>query len=135
MTKEQLERLWDLYRERDELEARIDAIEDRPTMDIVYKSRDEIPHDKVMSRVMTSGAPAEKRALRMQLTHAKAQIGGQISEIEDWIAGIDDVRLRRLFRLRYISRLSWEDAADRLGFSVGHCMNIDSRFWKNCKNK
>lgn len=37
------------------------------------------------------------------------------NEVEDFIASIDDSRMRRIINLRFIERLSWNKVADRIG--------------------
>lgn len=37
------------------------------------------------------------------------------NEVEEFIAGVNDSRMRRIINLRFIERLSWNQVADRIG--------------------
>ena len=43
------------------------------------------------------------------------EITQQTNEVEQFIAGINDSRMRRIINLRFIQNLSWNKVADRIG--------------------
>lgn len=38
-----------------------------------------------------------------------------LNQVEEFIAGVDDSRIRRIITLRFIDNLSWNKVADRIG--------------------
>ena len=63
---------------------------------------------------------------------AKARAAAQLSEIEEYIAGIEDSELRLIFQLRYVDGLSWLHVALRIGkdYTADGCRMRHDRFLK-----
>ena len=57
----------------------------------------------------------QMRAVLRKREEAKARAAAQLSEIEEYIAGIEDSVMRQIIRYRYIDGLSWQQAAQRIG--------------------
>ena len=135
MTKQELEKLRDLYRERDDLKRRIAAkpADTRSYVDTVYGSRHEIPYDKVPIKVRStlSYETPEERKLKARLQKTLDEIVAEIDRIEALIEEVEDSKIRTLLRLKYIDCLQWDDIAIEMGYAIGTCRNLDSEFWKS----
>lgn len=57
----------------------------------------------------------QMRAVLRKREAAKARAAAQLSEIEEYIAGIEDSVMRQIIRYRYIDGLSWRQVAVRVG--------------------
>lgn len=49
------------------------------------------------------------------LTSLESELVETINKIEEFIASVDDSRMRRIINLRFIENLSWNKVADRIG--------------------
>lgn len=49
------------------------------------------------------------------LTSLESELIEIINQIEEFIASVDDSRMRRIINLRFIENLSWNKAADKIG--------------------
>lgn len=52
---------------------------------------------------------------KMQLYKSKKRAVELVSEVEQYINSIEDCRMRRIIRYRFIDKLSWNAVADRMG--------------------
>lgn len=57
----------------------------------------------------------QMRAVLRKREEAKARAAAQLSEIEEYIAGIEDSLVRQIFELKYVTGLTWSQVAQRLG--------------------
>ena len=86
--------------------------------DAVTGSSTEIPYQK--HSIMLHGyAQAPKtvmaRKVLVEKYNAKLErLYAIIAEVEETLDGIDDVKARRIIRMRYLDGLEWQDIADRL---------------------
>ena len=51
----------------------------------------------------------------MSYEQLKNDVEEKVMEIETFIAGIDDSRIRRIITMKYIDGLSWTETAEKLG--------------------
>lgn len=49
------------------------------------------------------------------LTSLEMELLETLNKVEEFIASVDDSRMRRIINLRFIERLSWNKVADRIG--------------------
>lgn len=125
VTKQTLEQYYDLPREIEEVQTKINQLEryidkineDGNVIDTVSGGEGGIQHFKI------EGFPEKeynkkklllltRKSMLMQL---QDQLLEQTNEIESFIAGITDSRMRRIINLRYVERLSWNDVAIKIG--------------------
>ncbi|WP_312044785.1 hypothetical protein [Anaerotignum sp.] len=52
---------------------------------------------------------------RTQLYRSKKRAVDLVSEVEQYINSIEDCRMRRIIRYRFIDKLSWNAVADKMG--------------------
>lgn len=142
MDKTILEQYADLIAEREDLRKRIKATELQ-----ILKFADEIVADSVtlgkhgkkpLGRKVIRGNPSpeiEKKRAALQrykakLEAAEAMIGEMSEEVEEFIAKIEDSRIRRIFRYRYVDQLTWLQVALRMGkhHTAESCRNAAERY-------
>lgn len=61
---------------------------------------------------------AKKKLLNSRktiLVNLESELVEKINQVEEFIANIDDSRMRRIITLRFIDNLSWNKVADRIG--------------------
>ena len=129
MTKEQLKKYRTLKAELADLEL---DIKSKTLHDSVQRSKREFPytfgHDHI------EGVPDDLYDLIR-----KSSLKAQIREIEEFVNGIEDDQLQRIFRLRYLTgkkKLSWLSIAMKIGYSSEHTpkRKHDAFFNKILKN-
>ena len=142
MDKTILEQYADLIAEREDLRKRIKATELQ-----ILKLADEIVADSVtlgkhgkkpLGRKVIRGNPSpeiEKKRAALQrykakLEAAEVMIGEMSEEVEEFIAKIEDSRIRRIFRYRYVDQLTWLQVALRMGkhHTAESCRNAAERY-------
>ncbi|MCQ4935015.1 hypothetical protein [Anaerotignum propionicum] len=52
---------------------------------------------------------------RSQLRNSEKRVVELVSEVEKYINSIEDCRMRRIIRYRFIDKLSWNAVADKMG--------------------
>lgn len=52
---------------------------------------------------------------RSILENLEAELEDTVNQVETFIASVDDSRMRRIIRMRFIENLSWNRIADRIG--------------------
>ena len=75
-------------------------------------------------RFSVSGVPSKEYSRKKTLLYARKatlaslewELSEMINEVEEFIASIDDSRMRRIIDLRYVQGLSW----DQVGYRVGN---------------
>lgn len=113
MTKERMENARYLAAELRELQEQLQSLP--TTQDSVKGSMAEYPY--IERRMVVSGIDESRgEGLRRQIERHSAKVRKEMLEIEEWIGGIADAKMRRIFRLRYIEGKSWQQIA----FAIGH---------------
>ena len=142
MEKNILEQYASLLREREDLKRRISETEEK-----ILQLCDETVADSVtlgkhgkksLGRKVIHGAPypeinRQRWALqryKTQLEAAEARIGEMITEVQRYIDEIEDSRIRRIFRYRYVDQLTWLQVALRMGkhHTAESCRNAAERY-------
>lgn len=54
-------------------------------------------------------------ARKATLSSLEMELLETLNQVEEFIAGVDDSRIRRIITLRFIDNLSWNKVADRIG--------------------
>ena len=127
MDKHILNQYTDLLEEADDLENRIAKIERS-----LYRLRkqevsDSVTHGKKgkkpLKRTVITGMPEaairgreeQLKTYRQRLEESRRKAMNLINQVESYVASIKDSRVRRIFRLRYVDRLTWYQVAQRMG--------------------
>ena len=127
MDKRILEQYASLIAEREDLKVRIRETE----MKLHQLAEDTVADSvtlgkkgkKPLGRKVIRGTPlpeieqkrAALRKYNRRLRDAEAEIGEMISDVQQFISEIDDSRMRRIFRYRYIDKLTWVQVSMRMG--------------------
>lgn len=119
MTLKQLEQYEAMVREKKLWEAELDALYKKyggPVKDTVRGSSAEYPYTE--HPVTIAGIPTRpnKRILRKEerLKRRRAEVAGQLEQIEDFIDGLEDSQLRQIIHYRYIRGYSWVKTAQMM---------------------
>ena len=54
-------------------------------------------------------------ARKATLATLEMEILESLKQLEEFVSGIDDSRMRRIVTLRFVDNLSWNEVADRIG--------------------
>lgn len=149
MDKNILEQYASLIAEREDLKKRIHATELQ-----IEKLCGEIVADSVtlgkrgkkpLGRKVIRGTPSpeitkRRKALqryRRRLKSAEDMISDMIGEAQEYIDGIEDSRIRRIFRYRYLDQLTWVQVAMRMGkhHTADSCRMAAERYFKQDGNR
>lgn len=142
MDKNILEQYADLIAEREDLQKRIQETELRIEdlcEEVVADSVTLGKHGKKpLGRKVIYGTPypeinRQRWALHKYKTHlreAEIRIGEMIAEVQQYIDEIEDSRIRRIFRYRYVDQLTWLQVALRMGkhHTAESCRKTAERF-------
>lgn len=112
MTKEQLEQYTSIKEEIKELEAELDKRKS-PVSDIVTGSMEDYPYTQ--HSVTIRGLSSDTYSLDLKLTYKKIQLERQRSEIENFLDSVQDSKIRRIIRLKYIEGKTWPQIARKNG--------------------
>lgn len=142
MDKSILEQYADLIAEREDLQKRIKGTELR-----ILELCDETVADSVtlgkhgkkpLGRKVIRGNPypeikKKRTALhryKAQLKAAEIRIADMIVEAQQYIDEIEDSRIRRIMRYRYVDQLTWLQVAHRMGkhHTAESCRNAAERY-------
>lgn len=52
---------------------------------------------------------------KVTLVNLELELTETLNQVEEFIAGVEDSRIRRIITLRFIENLSWNKVADRIG--------------------
>ncbi len=120
MTVDQLKQYKALQREIEALnKAIVEMGEKGPSVSSdAVSSAAEWPYSKHTVQIDGLDWSEYERQMRMVLRKreaAKARAAAQLSEIEEYIAGIEDSELRQIVRCRFIEGLTWIQTAFRIG--------------------
>lgn len=116
MTINQLEQLRHLEKEIKMLERRIADYEDRPeafVSDSVVGSSPCIPYQPHTITIKGYGNQYQDKinALQIKYIVRKQQLCKELEEIEAFIEGLQDSRLRQIIEYRYVKGMSWNEVA------------------------
>ncbi len=125
ISKEILTQYSDLQEEVKEVRNRIESTEkqiakieeDGNVIDTVSGGSGGIQHFKI------EGFPypeySRKKSLlyvrKATLVNLELELTETLNQVEEFIAGVEDSRIRRIITLRFIENLSWNKVADRIG--------------------
>lgn len=125
ISKEILTQYSDLQEEVKEVRNRIESTEkqiakieeDGNVIDTVSGGTGGIQHFKI------EGFPypeySRKKSLlyvrKATLVNLELELTETLNQVEEFIAGVEDSRIRRIITLRFIENLSWNKVADRIG--------------------
>lgn len=70
------------------------------------------------------------KTYKLQLQLSDAKLLDMLNQVEEYLEGIKDSRIRRIMRYRYIDDLSWVQVAHRMGgqHTADGCRNAHDRF-------
>ena len=142
MDKNILEQYADLIAEREDLQKRIRETEQRIDDLCEEEVADSVTlgkhGKKPLGRKVIHGTPYPEidrnrwalHRYKAQLKEAEARIGEMISEVQQYISEIEDSRIRRMFRYRYVDQLTWLQVALRMGkhHTAESCRKTAERF-------
>ncbi|MCI8857351.1 MAG: hypothetical protein HFH26_12525 [Clostridiaceae bacterium] len=116
MTLKQLEQYRDLAKEVKMLERKISDLESRPgsfVVDSVVGSSQCIPFQPHAITIQGYGNQYQDKinALRIKYADRKKALVGQLEEIETFVDGLEDSRLRQIIEYRYIKGMPWNAVA------------------------
>lgn len=130
MTKEELNKYYNLKKEINYLENRIKEINEK------YISASMINCERFEKNLSN---PLEKRLILIEeyenkLHAKKIALLDELIKIEDYISTIDDIDTRLIFRYRYIEQNSWEQIAMLMHMGIAtvfrkHKKQIDTLFY------
>lgn len=112
MTLRELEQYRDQKREVELLQRQIDGLTQRPARivsDTVQASMDKFPYTPYTATIRGVDQSAERRHARLLgIYHRRlAELEQEQMEVEQWIASLEDSKLRRIVTLRYVQGWSW----------------------------
>ena len=142
MDKSILEQYTSLVAEREDLKKRIRTAElqiEKLCGETVADSVTRGKHGKKpLGRVVIRGAPSpeitkKRKALqryRRRLKDAEHMITDMVEEAQKYIDGIEDSRIRRIFRYRYLDQMTWIQVAMKMGkhHTAESCRNAAERY-------
>ena len=87
----------------------------------------EYPYIEVRYPIVGVDSSSADRIYK-RLTKKRQQLQYELAELEDWLAGIDDVLIYDIFRLRYKNGMTFEQIGVELGYSRGRISQIHSDY-------
>ena len=132
-----VEEVKDLRRRIEKLQDNIDKLE--PVKDSVKGTR----KDDTIGSITVSGYPVpayyryknqlEKR--EAALRKKEAELLELVNTVEEYITGINDSKMRRILRYRYIDNMSWTKIAFRMGkkYTADGCRMLHNRFFEESR--
>lgn len=132
-----VEEVKDLRRRIRKLQDDIDKLE--PVKDSVKGTR----RDGTIGSITISGYPVpvyyryknqlEKR--EAALRKKEAELLELVNTVEEYITGINDSKMRRILRYRYIDNMSWAKIAFRMGkkYTADGCRMLHNRFFEESR--
>lgn len=144
MDKDILIQYSDLVEEVKDLRRRIEKLQDNidklvPVKDSVKGTR----KDGTIGSITVSGYPVpayyryknqlEKR--ETALRKKEAELLELVNTVEEYITGINDSKMRRILRYRYIDNMSWTKIAFRMGkkYTADGCRMLHNRFFEESR--
>ena len=117
MTKEQLGQYKCLCLEIKELENRLNNLKSQEVTDKVIASDSDFPYNQYELKIKGYEDDKYIEKIRARLIRRIRRCKKLRIEIEDFIEGIEDSRIRLIFELRYIHGKSWVYISNKLGSS------------------
>lgn len=117
MTKEQLGQYKCLCLEIKELENRLNNLKSQEVTDKVLASASDFPYTQYELKIKGYEDDKYIEKIRARLIRRIRRCKKLRLEIEDFIEGIEDSRIRLVFQLRYIEGKSWVYISKQLGSS------------------
>lgn len=134
MTKEQLEQYRCLCLEIKELENRLDNLKRQEVTDKVLSSASDFPYNQYELKIKGYEDDKYIEKIRTRLIRRIRRCKKLRLEIEDFIEGIEDSRIRLIFELRYIHGKSWVYISNKLGSSnESYARKSHDRYLNNTK--
>lgn len=135
MTVESLNRYQRLDGEIELLDEEIAELSNNHTMDFVRSSDSEFPFTEHSQKIYGNNESTLNKIVKKQ--KEKAEIEALKTEIEQFINGISDNTIRKIFKYRYIKGYSWADVAKAVkGNNTRDSVRImSSRFLKKYNKK
>lgn len=127
LDKNELGQYVDLLSELEDLRIRIRVTEGKIAELQTMQTADSVTHGKKgkrpLKRTVIRGVPVREieqkmhmlRSYRIRLKAAEIRAGEMVMEIQEYINGIEDSRIRRLFTYRYVDKLTWAQVAVKMG--------------------
>lgn len=139
MDKNILVQYCDLQEEVKDLRRRIAKLEDEIShLTVVSDSVTGTREDGTIGHIKITGYPfPEESRKQVLLRRRKAALEEKeeellelLSDLEEYINSIDDSRIRRIFRHRYVDNMSWVQVAIQMGgkHTADSCRNSHDRY-------
>ncbi len=122
--KDILTQYCDLQEEERDLRQRICRLEDQIShLSIVSDSVTGTRKDGTIGQIRITGYPTPEyyrklgllRRRKGAMEETQQRLLGMLNEVEAFVEGIEDSRLRRIFRYRYVDNMSWLQVAIQMG--------------------
>ena len=124
MTKERLEQLRYIEKALKSVKADIQKLNQqianstgRNYTDRVKGSMSEFPYIETHYQFSGVDYSAYNR-LKEKLEHKEAELQKRLSELEDWLEGIEDEKLYLIFRLKYRNGMTNEEIGKEIGYTA-----------------
>lgn len=119
MTIEKLKQYNQIKGEIEDIEAELNELKKYKTMDVVKASYDGFPYTEYSSKVYGYDPTVDKKRVTLydKKLCKKAELEQLRKEIESFIDGISNSRIRRIIKFKYIKGLSWVQTAHRTGYN------------------
>lgn len=138
LTKMQLENHYHLAGEIGDIERQLEKLESRATfvygVDTIMDYRSGYPKPQLIAGYGYSDGTHKKRQnLIGKLSVKRGKLLKQKIDIEEELEEVEEARIRRIIRLRYFDRLSWDSVAIAIdGTKSGDAMRMQlERYLKN----
>lgn len=137
--KDILTQYCDLQEEERDLRQRICRLEDQIShLSIVSDSVTGTRKDGIIGKIRITGYPTPEyyrklgllRRRKAAMEETQQRLLGMLNEVEAFVDGIEDSRLRRIFRYRYVDNMSWLQVAIQMGgkHTADSCRNAHDRY-------
>lgn len=139
VNKDILTQYCDLQEEEKDLRQRISKLEDQINhLSIVSDSVTGTRKDGTIGQIRITGYPTPEyyrklgllRRRKAAMEEMQQRLLEMLNEVEIFVDGIEDSRLRRIFRYRYVDNMSWLQVAIQMGgkHTADSCRNAHDRY-------
>lgn len=139
VNKDILTQYCDLQEEERDLRQRICRLEDQiGRLSIVSDSVTGTRKDGTIGQIRITGYPTPEyyrklgllRRRKAAMEETQQRLMEMLNEVEAFVDGIEDSRLRRIFRYRYVDNMSWLQVAIQMGgkHTADSCRNAHDRY-------